>query len=291
MLEKYLNIIPTAFSGYANYLWESIKNPSWDNYFYYLILVSVVVYGFEITNPWRKNQATIRKDFWLDAFYMFFNFFIFSLIGYNALAEIGVAAASDIFGLFGIQNLVMIELGNLPQWSQFLILFLLADFLQWSIHYLLHHSKWLWRFHQVHHSVTEMGFAAHLRFHPMETIVYKSLLYIPLTVIGFNLHHLFALHAFTILIGHLNHANIKLDYGLLKYILNNPNMHMWHHAKELPNTHKNGVNFGITLSIWDYIFKTDYIPSSGKDIELGFDEVEKYPTSFTQQLLDPFKKK
>jgi sterol desaturase/sphingolipid hydroxylase (fatty acid hydroxylase superfamily) len=30
-------------------------------------------------------------------------------------------------------------------------------------------------------------------------------------------------------------------------------MHIWHHSKKIPN--KYGVNFGISLSLWDYIFK------------------------------------
>ena len=58
-----------------------IANPGWGNYFYYLIVLSLAVWGLELVFPWRKNQPAFRKDFWLDAFYMFFNFFIFSLVG------------------------------------------------------------------------------------------------------------------------------------------------------------------------------------------------------------------
>lgn len=64
-------------------------------------------------------------------------------------------------------------------------------------------------------------------------------------------------------------------------------MHIWHHAKELPN--KYGVNFGISLSLWDYIFKTDYIPFEGKDIELGFEKDETFPKSFILQEIYPWK--
>ena len=64
----------------------------------------------------------------------------------------------------------------------------------------------------------------------------------------FELKYVFFLHGFNILVGHLNHSNIKLDYGILKFIFNNPKMHIWHHAKEYPVSHPNGVNFGITLS-------------------------------------------
>ena len=287
---KYVELTVGAFQGYASYLWSAILNPSWDNYFYYLILLSLLVWAVEIIVPWRKNQPILRKDFWQDAFYMFFNFFLFSLVAYNALSSIGVQLYNDFLALFGITNLVAIQINAWPIWSQFLLLFLLADFIQWVVHILLHRVTWMWQFHKVHHSVTQMGFAAHLRFHFMETIFYKTALYLPLTMIGFGIDDLFLLHAFNILIGHINHANINISWGPLKYVLNNPVMHIWHHAKDLPEDRKFGMNYGISLSIWDYVFGTAYIPSDGRDIELGFEEVEEYPEGFVGQMKEPFVK-
>ena len=81
-----------------------------------------------------------------------------------------------------------------------------------------------------------------------------------------------------------------MTYGPLKYIFNNPAMHIWHHAKKMPDSHPYGINFGISLSIWDYIFKTAHIPNSGRDIELGFDDVEQFLAGFVGQVIEPFKK-
>jgi len=255
-----------------------------------LLVFSLLVWLLEIVFPWRKEQGIIRKDFWLDAFYMLFNFFLFSLVVYNALSNVAVASFNHVLGIMGITNMVAINLNNAPLWAQFLIMLVLADFIQWAVHIMLHRVNWLWQFHKVHHSVREMGFAAHLRFHWLETIIYKSVLYLPLTMIGFGIDDFFVLHAFTVLVGHLNHANVDITYGPLKYIFNNPAMHIWHHAKKMPQSHPYGINFGITLSVWDYIFRTAHIPSSGKDIELGFDEVENYPQGFVGQVFKPFKK-
>ena len=133
-----------------------------------------------------------------------------------------------------------------------------------------------------------MGFVAHLRFHWMETIVYKSLQYIPLAMIGFGITEFFYVHLVMILIGHLNHANLSFPLGPLKFIFNHSAMHIWHHAKNIPN--KNGVNFGLSLSIWDYIFKTNYIPTSGRDEELGFEDDDKIPSNLPGQLLWGIKK-
>jgi sterol desaturase/sphingolipid hydroxylase (fatty acid hydroxylase superfamily) len=289
-MQEYIQVFLDGYYGYWNYLSSEILYPSWHNYFWWLLGISLVVWSLELVFPWRKNQAAIREDFWLDGFYMFFNFFLFSLIGYNAVSNVAVEAFNDFLSLFGINNLVAFQIASWPVWSQFLLLFVVADFIQWNVHRWLHYSPWLWEFHKVHHSVEQMGFAAHLRYHWMETIIYKSVQYIPLSMIGFGLDDFFILHLVTILIGHLNHANVKITYGPLKYVLNNPVMHLWHHAKDVPaGTH--GVNYGISLSLWDYLFGTAYIPNQNPNEQLGFEDQETFPKTFLQQLTHPWNKK
>lgn len=286
---SYTEVFLNSFKGYAQYLWHEVLNPHWGNFFYWLIAISVVVYLLELLFPWRKNQPALRQDFWLDSFYMFFNVFIFSLIGYAALSNVMVELFNDFLqGTFGISNLVAIEIGSWPRWAQLLTLFLVRDFVQWNTHVILHKVPFLWRFHQVHHSVEQMGFAAHLRYHFMETFVYRTMEYLPLAMIGFGIQDFIVVHLFALTIGHLNHANIYLPLGPLKYLLNSPQMHIWHHAKELPKG-TSGVNYGITLSIWDYLFGTVWMPHDGRDIELGFEGVEKYPHGFFEQVVEPFK--
>ncbi|ADF52123.1 MULTISPECIES: sterol desaturase family protein [Flavobacteriaceae] len=289
-MEKYIDIILNSFSGYWNYLGKEISDPSWTNYFYWLLALSLLVFLLEIIVPWRKKQSIIRKGFWLDAFYILFNFFLFSLIGYNALSNVGVALFNDFLGLFGITNIVALEVQTLPVWSQLFIMFIVADFIQWNVHRLLHRVPWLWQFHKVHHSVKEMGFAAQFRFHFMETIVYKSIQYVPFALIGFGIEQFFVVHMFAVFVGHLNHANLDWSYGKLGYVFNNPRMHIWHHSKELPEKHPYGMNFGLTLSIWDYLFRTAYVPKSGRDIELGFEDDTNFPRTFLEQMKYPFKK-
>ena len=165
------------------------------------------------------------------------------------------------------------------------------DFIQWFTHVLLHRYHFLWRFHKVHHSVEEMGFAAHFRFHWMENVFYTPMKFIMLMLIGgFEPNMAYIVYFMTIVIGHLNHANLNLSYGPLKYVFNNPKMHIWHHAKELPAEHPHGVNFGISLSVWDYLFRTNYIPTEGRDIPLGFENVKKFPKTFFGQLFYGFGK-
>lgn len=333
-MQEYFRIFVQGYKGYAQYLWHEITHPSFQNYFYWLIIVSAFFFTLEILMPWRKNQKLLRKDFWLDFFYMFFNFFLFSLIIYNAASDVivnlfnsGIKAVSGGFDLQAVN-----PLKSLPYWAILIIGFIVRDFVQWWVHRLLHRIPKLWEYHKVHHSVEEMGFAAHLRYHWMETIVYRSIEYIPLALLGIGLYDFFVIHIFTLAWGHYNHSNISVggrftggilgaligivvannllgvnlftdltfisQMGvivgftlvgvfllgpLMKYIFNSPEMHIWHHSEELPKGYKYGINFGITLAIWDYIFGTASIPKEGRDIKLGFPGVEEFPHDFIHQ--------
>ncbi len=154
----------------------------------------------------------------------------------------------------------LLDVNQLPAWLGLLVFFVLLDFVQWFTHIALHKIPFFWQFHKVHHSVKEMGFAAHLRYHWMENILYKPLKTLAIMLLGgFEPEQAFVVHFISIVIGHLNHANLALDWGPLKYLINNPVMHLYHHAKSLPKG-RFGVNFGISLSIWDYLFNTYYLP-------------------------------
>lgn len=263
--------------------------PFSENYFWGLIIISLVVWIFEIIFPWRKSQKIFRKGFWIDIIYMFFNFFLFSIIivgFYEAFNKL-------LYDLSGIasNSIALIDLSTFSQISQLIIFFITLDFFQWLTHIMMHRFDFLWKFHKVHHSVKEMGFAAHFHYHWMENILYKPLKVFAVMLIGgFEPEQAYLIHFLTITIGHLNHSNIKLSYGAFKYIFNNPIMHLHHHASSSSNNFKTGVNFAISLSIWDYIFKTNNIPNENGDTKLGYEGDQSMAKSFFGQLFYGFKK-
>jgi len=289
-LEKYLNAFLYAFEGSIDWTWRSIlfDVPWYTNFFWGIIILSLVIWGLEILFPWRKGQAIFRKDFWLDAFYIFFNFVIFTIIisGFYKILELLFLDVG-----ISIESLALINLQSLPFWAQLLVFFIVLDFVQWFAHILLHRFEFLWQFHKIHHSVKEMGFAAHMRYHWMENVLYKPLKTFGIMILGgFEPEQAFIVHFLAIAIGHLNHANIKLTWGPLKYVFNNPVMHLYHHAYTLPKD-RYGVNYGISLSLWDYLFKTHYIPEDSGKVTLGFEGDTAIPKSFFGQLSYGFKKK
>jgi len=284
-LEEFIN----AIEGTIDWTWKSIlfEVPWYTNYFWGLIAISLFVWVLEILFPWRKSQSIFRKDFWLDGFYMFFNFFIFSIAvsGFYKMLQLG-------FGDIGIsdKSLALIDPSAWPMVLQLLVFFIVLDFVQWVTHILLHKFPFLWKFHKVHHSVKEMGFAAHLRYHWMENVFYKPLKTFGVMILGgFEPEQAYIVHFLAIAIGHFNHANIKITWGPLKYLLNNPVMHLYHHSYTLPEG-RYGVNFGISLSLWDYIFRTNYIPDDSGTIPLGFPGDENFPNDFIGQNTYGFRK-
>ena len=287
----YLELFLKAFLGTVKWTWRSITFdvPWHQNYFWGLIVISLIVFVLEVVFPWRKEQKILRKDFWLDGFYMFFNFFIFSIFisgFYKCISKF----SGDILGI-KMTSLSVLDLSSFSPIVQLLIFFVVLDFVQWFTHTLLHRYDFLWKFHKVHHSVKQMGFAAHLRYHWMENILYKPLKVLALMLLGgVQPEQAFVVHFLAIAIGHLNHANIKLDYGPLKYIFNNPIMHLYHHAHTLPESFKNGANFAISLSVWDYIFRTNYVPKPDKNLRLGYSDDANMPQNFWGQLRYGFRK-
>ena len=65
-------------------------------------------------------------------------------------------------------------------------------------------------------------------------------------------------------------------------------MHLYHHVKALPEGRNQGINFAISLSLWDYIFKTNYVPEDSGTLEIGFPDEETFPKGFFGQLVSGF---
>jgi hypothetical protein len=42
--------------------------------------------------------------------------------------------------------------------------------------------------------------------------------------------------------------------------------------------------------VWDFLFGTVWMPGDGRDIELGFPNVERFPKGFWGQVIKPFTK-
>ena len=132
---------------------------------------------------------------------------------------------------------------------------LILDFTERCVHNLLHRVNWLWKFHRIHHSIHIMDWIGNFRFHWMELIVYNAFKFLPVAIInGGDWKVLLVVGIISTTIGNLNHANLYISWGPLRYVFNSPRMHIWHHDKHPGKTA--GYNFAVVFSLWDWVFQT-----------------------------------
>lgn len=264
-------------------LLQQMTHPGWGNFFWLLLLASLIVFALEIGFPWRTGQRVLRAELGQDIFYMFFNMFLFPLLGF-ATVSLFFASAIEATSLPSILR-GLIPLQNLPHWLQLVSLFVMRDFLQWNIHIILHRVPFLWKIHEVHHSAETMSFPVHLRYHWAENVIYSIPEFFLFMLLGRSVNDLFIIYAVSLFIGHLNHANFRLPWGFLKYIFNTSELHLWHHATRIPR--KFGVNYAISLSLWDWLFRTIHNPPQAPEL-VGLNDEPRFPKSFLRQLIWPF---
>jgi len=180
----------------------------------------------------------------------------------------------------------LVLLADWPLWAQFVIFLVAKDFVEWNIHRLLHNVPWLWEFHKLHHSIEELDWIGNFRFHWGEVVVYKMLAYLPLVILGVDGRVLFVIAVTWTVMLDLTHSNVAISWGPVRYVLNSPKMHVWHHDVEQYG--RGGQNFGQVLSVWDWIFGTVYWPTD-RDMpdRLGFKGIETYPPGISGRFFYP----
>ena len=176
--------------------------------------------------PHRKEQKILRSEWQGDLNHFFVNHLIigFVLLATNQFVHHAFGwAVSDTVQGFIIQ---------LPFVLQLFLIILVADLMQYFVHRAYHEVPLLWRFHAVHHSAKEMDWLAGSRQHILEILVTRSLVLTPIFVLGFPSD---VISLYVIIVGFqavFNHANVRVKFGWLKYLLVTPQFHHWHHSSD-----------------------------------------------------------
>lgn len=253
-------------------------------YWHWLVGISLFFVIAERLRPARRDQGALRPQLLNDLFYLAFNghFYAVSTGGLSAALALTVRDALSPWLPFAQEGTA---LGSWPFAAQIVVFLVVTDFLQWCVHNLLHRVPWLWQFHKVHHSIHDMDWAGNFRFHWFEVVVYGTFLYLPTSLLGGDGTALFCVAVFATFWGHLNHSNLKIELGPLGYVFNSPRMHLWHHD----SSDEGGVakNFGIVLSIWDWLFRTAYWPRERSPERIGYPGDEELPGDVPRQLIFP----
>jgi sterol desaturase/sphingolipid hydroxylase (fatty acid hydroxylase superfamily) len=259
----------------------------WDTrgYFFWLLLVSLLCLLLERWKPWRRQQKAFRSQIGQDFFWLVFNGHYAGVLVAFIAAWLIERAGLNLRALDEVQLLT-----QAPLWMQFIAFLVLKDFCEWCVHNLLHRVPWLWQFHKLHHSIVQLDWIGNMRFHWMEIVIYKSLTFLPMVVLGVDGKVILWVAVVGTLIGHLNHSNLKIDWGPLRYVINSPRLHVWHHDLVLHG--RAGQNYAIIFSLWDWLFATLYFPAAEQQPKrLGFVDLEEFPAGLAGRFFYPFWKK
>ena len=141
---------------------------------------------------------------------------------------------------------------SMPLWANWILTFILIDFVFYIYHRMSHRVRFLWAIHMSHHSSEEMNFAVSFRqawFGPVSKIPF----FIILPLIGLDPTIIAIAGVISTLWGIVGHTQIINKLGPLEWIFNTPSHHRVHHGSNEQYIDK---NYGNLLIIWDRMFGT-----------------------------------
>jgi sterol desaturase/sphingolipid hydroxylase (fatty acid hydroxylase superfamily) len=134
-----------------------------------------------------------------------------------------------------------------------------------------HAIPFLWRFHRMHHSDTEMDVTTATRFHLGEHVGASTLRAGLIPLLGFEVWELIIYDTLLIAVTMLHHANISLGRcdRWLRWLIVTPDMHKVHHSSWRPETDS---NYSTVFSVWDRLAGSFRIRADPKTLRYGLSD-------------------
>ncbi|ESX46748.1 sterol desaturase family protein [Mesorhizobium sp. C416B] len=237
-----------------------------------LLICALIFVPLERILTLRPPQKILRKGLAIDAIYAILNGTLVRACIFS-MAAIVMSVAALL-----VPERVLDTIGGQPTWLQVIEIIILADLGVYAAHRAFHAVPALWRFHSIHHGIEELDWVASFRAHPVDQIITKAVSLMPVFFLGFSTEAI-AIY-FLVYTGHalLLHANVRINFGPLKWLIASPQFHHWHHADHRDAYDK---NFASQLSIIDLLFGTFHVPGSAMPEKYGVDE--PIPASYLGQ--------
>ena len=248
---------------------------SWELLSPLIIVGSAIVFiALERAFPYDRGQRIIRDGFWLD------------LIGYGLVQSylLGLLITALIAWFDRTSGLSRLQLvSDWPVGVQLVFFVVTHDFYIYAFHRLQHHHPRLWRLHEAHHSVPEVDWIAGIRSHPLEILINQTVEFAPIALLGAAPEVALMKATVSAVWGMYIHSNIDVRSGRLQWIINGPEMHRLHHARNVRNR-----NFSTKLAFWDFLFGTAYLPATRSRRTYGLDDTG-FPRGYLAQLKYAFR--
>jgi sterol desaturase/sphingolipid hydroxylase (fatty acid hydroxylase superfamily) len=202
-----------------------------------------------------RKQRVFRKGLLTDLTHILVN---------NALTTVAVIALVVVAAIpvFWVRRFDLI--GNLPTEAAIGLAVVLVAVANYWGHRLTHQVPFLWRFHSVHHSIEQMDWVASGRLHPLDQAFTQAFTVFPLFLLGYGAGVFGGVAVFITLLALFQHANVRLRFPGVRWVINTPEWHHWHHAIDDDARDK---NFGVPVV--DKLFGTAYLPNDRRPEGFG----------------------
>jgi sterol desaturase/sphingolipid hydroxylase (fatty acid hydroxylase superfamily) len=234
-----------------------------------VVAAGIVFMGLERLAPYNPSQKPLRAGFWND------------LLLYGALQSYVLGMViSRLVAWFdahsGISRLHLVSGWGIA-W-QLLFFIVTHDFYTYLFHRWEHRSPTLWRLHEAHHSVKDVDWLSGVRSHSLEILINQTIEFAPLVLLGAAPVVFVLKGAVSAVWGMFIHGNLDIRLGPLRFLINGPEMHRWHHADD-PRAYNR--NFATKLSAWDWMFGTAFVPDAPEEKATRYGLADRqYPEHF-----------
>lgn len=225
--------------------------PSWlQNYFRTMVLIGLVYAGFFVVERLRPVEPINWSSLWLNLRLALVLQAVIMLLA----AWLQPALKSGVAAWFP-DGIGLIKTGAYTQQGLLFIGYLLVyDLLYYWLHRAQHRFDGLWAIHALHHTEPHVNVTTTLRVHWLEEVFKAVLIIFPASLLfdatpaaqGW-LVAVLGLWLFFV------HANLKISFGPLSWLLTSPAAHRIHHSLDHAQSNR---NFAVLFPIWDIVFGT-----------------------------------
>jgi sterol desaturase/sphingolipid hydroxylase (fatty acid hydroxylase superfamily) len=228
---------------------------------YQLGVCALVFIPLALLTPGKREQPSLHSGMVPDALYWLFApqlvyTHVQALLWQSVFPVLLVSGIASAGGLGNLHDGLPSVL-SLPVPVQALLIVAFMDVFQYWTHRLFHTAT-MWRFHAVHHSAVTVDWLTSARFHPVDTIIHSTCVYIIVYIVGFSPQAWLLVGWFNTAYSPLVHANLNWTFGPCRYLLASPVFHRWHHTYAEEGGNK---NFAATFPCLDLLFGTYFEPT------------------------------
>lgn len=190
-------------------------------------------------------------------------------INAGVLGVVCGACAYTVAGWASAARVGVLNLVPMPHAVAIIASIVGLDVVSYGWHRANHQLRWLWRFHQVHHSDATFTVSTGVRFHPGELLLSLPVRLSAVAALGAPPEGVVFFELIFAVANLVEHGDINLPARLeqrLARVLVTPGLHRRHHSTQVTELN---TNFGTIFSLWDRWFRTFLASGSTADVQTG----------------------